>query len=121
MADPRSLRLTDGIGAVYAPFIHVDLTSADEGKAVSMSGNAGVVLCASNAVVVGKLFRVEDTSTCTVQIYGLAEVACSGTVAVGDIVNGGATAGTVKADNADYTAGPVVVSKPSAAVALIKL
>jgi hypothetical protein len=72
------------------------LTSADVGKAVTMTGNNTVGLGADGDTFVGVLERVEKDGIARVRCFGNVKVPYSGTVAVGNrvVVDG---AGKVKA------------------------
>lgn len=120
MSDPRAVRNTDGMVGDWMTFIHSGIAAASEGSAVSMSGNNGVKLCGSNDPIIGRLVRVEDAAACTVQVRGVIEVPISGTVAINDIVNGGAVAGQVKADNTDATAKWQVISVTGSTCLLLR-
>ncbi len=53
------------------------ITSADEGKPVSISGNGEIELAANNSSFAGKLLKVESDGFCSVALKGCLELACN--------------------------------------------
>ncbi|WP_103110707.1 hypothetical protein [Brevibacillus reuszeri] len=62
------------------------LTVADQGKAVSMTGNNQVGVGTDGATFVGVLERVEKDGACRVRSFGNVEALYTGTIVLGDRV-----------------------------------
>ena len=100
MASPRKLFSWEGIGAKYATFKIDDSTitydvdeaggSAEVGFAVGLSADETVQLVSDAEGVLGKLIKVEEDDTCTVQVRGYMTLpgGTSATLTLGSAVVG---------------------------------